>query len=432
MKILESSRKKYYYSYFICRIQFWPSSPEGEKGKIIMVHKKSTCPGREKYLSGKRILPKPIDNTTTIPQLIDNLDAYNGGRLRAACQLLKEKYSREDVTVGLSLAGALTPAGLGPSTIIPLMNHGYVDWLSTTGANMYHDLHYAFNLPMHRGSHNVNDAELRENGVTRIYDILFDYEVLMETDKRLRKIILQPEFQKEMGTREFYYLLGKVIDDYERQNNFDQVSVLAAAYRNGIPVFTSSPGDSTIGMNLAGLELLAEAEGLQNKFKLKINPSLDVNDSTAIILNAKKYEQGKTAVILIGGGSPKNFMLQTEPQIQEILMIPEVGQDLDINITDARPDTGGLSGASPSEAASWGKIDPSNLHEAVTAYLDVTLAFPLMTAYVLQTTEPKKLKKLYYRGEELHKKLIESYLANNKEVEELKRIMQSFSVRGQE
>jgi deoxyhypusine synthase len=279
-------------------------------------------------------------------------------------------------------------------------------------------------MPLFRGSHNVDDADLRDKGVTRIYDVLFDYEdVLMETDRRLRKIMMRPEFQKEMGTREFYHHLGKVINDYEQKNNLGEVSVIAAAYRNGIPIFTSSPGDSTIGMNVAGLELLAGASGLKNRFKLTINPSIDVNDSTAIILNAKNYENGKTGVILIGGGSPKNFMLQTEPQIQEVLMIPEAGQDYDINITDARPDTGGLSGAPPSEAVSWGKIDPTKLEETVTAYIDVTVAFPLMVAYVRQTTKPKKLKRLYDRGEELRQKLVKSYLENNKEVEDLKSLM---------
>ena len=389
-----------------------------------MKDEKSRHHGKSQYLCGQRILPEPICKATDIVQIIDGMDAYNGGRLRAACHLLRDRYTAEDVTIGLSLAGALTPAGLGPSAVIPLMNHGFVDWLSATGANMYHDLHFAFDLPMHRGSHTVDDADLRDKGVTRIYDILFDYEdVLMETDRRLRQILLRPEFQKEMGTREFYHHLGKVLDQHEKKNGLGQVSILAAAYRNGIPVFTSSPGDSTIGMNVAGLELLTEAAGLQEKFKLKINPSIDVNDSTAIILNAQKYETGRTAVILIGGGSPKNFMLQTEPQIQEILMIPEVGQDYDINVTDARPDTGGLSGAPPSEAASWGKIDPTKLEETVTAYLDVTVALPMMAAYVIQTTGPKKQKRLYDRGDELHQKLIKSYLENNKEVETLKKLI---------
>jgi deoxyhypusine synthase len=389
-----------------------------------MEHQKKDCPGKDKYLKGKRVLPQPISKDINLTSVIDNMDAYNGGRLRAACQLLRNRYSQEDVTIGLSLAGALTPAGLGPSTVIPLMNHGFVDWLTATGANMYHDMHFALNMPLFRGSHNVDDADLRDKGVTRIYDILFDYQdVLMETDKVLRKILLRPEFQKEMGTQEFYHHLGKCLDELEKKSNIGQVSILAAAYRNGIPVFTSSPGDSTIGMNIAGVELLAEASGMLGKFKLKINPSIDVNDSTAIILNAKQYEKGKTGVILIGGGSPKNFMLQTEPQIQEVLMIPEAGQDYDINITDARPDTGGLSGAPPSEAASWGKIDPTKLEETVTAYIDVTVAFPLMVAYTLQTTKPKKLKRLYDRRQELHENLIKSYLENNKEIEELKEIM---------
>jgi deoxyhypusine synthase len=394
-----------------------------------MENNKSNCPGKQKYLAGKRILPEPISEKTDIVKLIDNLDAYNGGRLRAACHLLRDRYSKDDVTVGLSLAGALTPAGLGPSTIIPLMNHGFVDWITATGANMYHDIHYAFNLPMFRGSHNVDDTDLRAKGITRIYDILFDYEdVLMETDRRLREILVRPEFQKEMGTREFYHHLGKILNEFEQKNKLGQVSILAAAFRNGIPVFTSSPGDSTIGMNVAGLELLAEALNLKDKFKLKINPSIDVNDSTAIVLNAKNYEKGKTGVILIGGGSPKNFMLQTEPQIQEVLMIPEVGQDYDINITDARPDTGGLSGAPPSEAASWGKIDPTKLEETVTAYLDVTVAFPMMVAYTIQAAKPKKLKRLYDRGAELQEKLVKSYLENNKEVEKLKGLIKKISV----
>jgi deoxyhypusine synthase len=381
------------------------------------------------YLSGKRVLPEPISKDSNVASIIDNMDAYNGGRLRAACQLMRDKYSQEDVTIGLSIAGALTPAGLGPSTIIPLMNHGFVDWMVSTGANMYHDMHFALNMPLFRGSHTVDDADLRDKGVTRIYDILFDYQdVLMATDRILRKIMLRPEFQKEMGTREYYHHLGKVLNEYEQKNNLGEVSVLAAAYRNGIPVFTSSPGDSTIGMNVAGLELLAEATGLRDHFKLKINPTIDVNDSTAIILNAKKYEKGKTGVLLIGGGSPKNFLLQTEPQIQEVLMIPEAGQDYDINITDARPDTGGLSGAPPGEAVTWGKIDPTQLEETVTAYLDVTVAFPLLVAYIRQTTKPKKPKRLYDRGDELRKKLIESYLANNKEVEELKSLMRKLPV----
>ena len=365
------------------------------------------CSKKSQYLSGKRILPEPITKDYSVTDLIEKtFNAYNAGRIKNAAELIVKEYSREDVTVGMSLAGALTPAGMA-SSIIPLIEYGYVDWIVATGANMYHDMHYTFNLPLYEGSPNVDDVDLREVGVTRIYDVLFDYEnVLMETDRRLRKILTRKEFQKEMGTQEFYYYLGKIMNEVEQENKLGKVNILAAAYRAGVPVFTSSPGDSTIGMNVAGLEVLSD------KFKLRINPSIDVNESTAIILNSKVYEKGKTAVILVGGGSPKNFMLQTEPQIQEILRIQEVGQDYFIQITDARVDTGGLSGATPKEAVTWGKIDPNEVEKSVIVYTDSTIALPLITSYVMQNANVKKLKRLYDKREELMKKLKDSYFEN--------------------
>ena len=365
------------------------------------------CSKKSQYLSGKRILPEPITKDYSVTDLIEKtFNAYNAGRIKNAAELIVKEYSREDVTVGMSLAGALTPAGMA-SSIIPLIEYGYVDWIVATGANMYHDMHYTFNLPLYEGSPNVDDVDLREVGVTRIYDVLFDYEnVLMETDRRLRKILTRKEFQKEMGTQEFYYHLGKIMNEVEQENKLGKVNILAAAYRAGVPVFTSSPGDSTIGMNVAGLEVLSD------KFKLRINPSIDVNESTAIILNSKVYEKGKTAVILVGGGSPKNFMLQTEPQIQEILRIQEVGQDYFIQITDARVDTGGLSGATPKEAVTWGKIDPNEVEKSVIVYTDSTIALPLITSYVMQNANVKKLKRLYDKREELMKKLKDSYFEN--------------------
>jgi deoxyhypusine synthase len=365
------------------------------------------CPNKKAYLSGKRIKPEAIAAGYTITDLIEKtFNAYNAGRIKDACQLLVRRFAKTDVTTGMSLAGALTPAGM-QSSIIALMDHGFIDWIVATGANMYHDLHYAFNLPLFEGSPNVDDCAMRKVGVTRIYDVLFDYEdVLMETDRRLRKILVEPQFQKDMGTQEFYYLLGRRMDECETANGTGHVSIMAAAYRNGIPVFTSSPGDSTIGMNVAGLELLSE------KFRLKINPSIDVNESTAIILNAKKHENGKTGVILVGGGSPKNFMLQTEPQIQEILRIKEAGQDYFIQITDARVDTGGLSGATPREAVTWGKIDPESVDNSVIVYADCTIVLPLITAYVLQNTEPRRLRRLYDRRAELFARLRHAYFEN--------------------
>ena len=368
--------------------------------------RKRKCPNKKKYMSGKRILPKGITGREPLTDIVSNVFlAYNASRLKEGCRLFTERMLNKDVTVGISLAGALTPAGLGCSCVIPLIKAGFVDWIVGTGANMYHDLHFAFNLPVHTGTHLVDDADLRKNDVVRIYDVFLGYsDCLMATDDILRQILVQPEFQGEMGTAEFYYLLGKYTAEWERKSANKDASVLAAAYRCGVPVYTSSPGDSTIGMNIAGLEI--------NGNKLRINPSIDVNETTAFVLEAKR-SGGKSGVFLVGGGSPKNFMLQTEPQIQEILRIKEVGHDYFFQITDARPDTGGLSGATPHEAVSWGKIDPNKLPDAIVCYLDATVALPIVTHYALAKHNRRPLKRLYDKRQKCMQKLIGEYFAHN-------------------
>ncbi|HOK78557.1 MAG TPA: deoxyhypusine synthase [Verrucomicrobiota bacterium] len=369
--------------------------------------RKKKCPLRDKFLSGPRILPRNITGKEKVSDIIDKTYlAYNSARLREGCHLFVEKMLEPDVTIGMSFAGALTPAGLGCSCIIPLIKAGFVDWIVATGANLYHDLHFALNYPVHVGSFKMDDTALRNNDIVRIYDVLLGYsDCLMATDEILRSILVQPEFQREMGTAELHYLLGRYCAEWERKNGLKDVSVLAAAYRAGVPCYTSSPGDSTIGMNVAGVELRGN--------KLRINPSIDVNETTAFVLAAKR-SGGKSGVVLWGGGSPKNFMLQTEPQIQEVLRIKEYGQDYFLQVTDARPDTGGLSGATPSEAVSWGKVDPASLPDAVVCYTDSTIAMPLFTHYALAQHKPRKLRRLYDQRPALLKALKKEYFAHNK------------------
>lgn len=369
--------------------------------------RKKKCPNRAKYLSGQRILPKGITGKEKAEDLIDRTFlAYNSARLREGCRLFVEKMLEPDVTIGMSFAGALTPAGLGCSSIVPLIKAGFVDWIVATGANLYHDLHFALNYPVYVGRHNLDDVDLRANDIVRIYDVLIGYsDCLMATDEILRKILVQPEFQKEMGTAELHYLLGRYAAEWERKAGLKDVSVLAAAYRAGVPCFTSSPGDSTIGMNIADVELRGS--------KLRINPSIDVNESTAYVLAAKR-SGGRSGVVLWGGGSPKNFLLQTEPQIQEVLRIKEYGHDYFFQVTDARPDTGGLSGATPSEAVSWGKVDPACLPDAVVCYTDTTIALPLFTHYALSRHKPRKLRRLYDQREKVLKALRREYFLHNK------------------
>ena len=364
---------------------------------------------KSKFLGGKRIDPAPISSTTTVADLIDeSFLAYNAARLREACQLFNKKMLEPDVTVGMSITGALTPAGLGISALIPLIKAGFVDWIISTGANLYHDTHFGIGLSMHLGNAQTSDVVLREEEVVRIYDIFFDYSVLLDTDAFFRKIIEAPEFQKPMSTAEFHYLCGRYVHERELKLKIKDKSLLAVAYEYGVPIYTSSPGDSSIGMNVA-------AKALQGN-KLAFDPSLDVNETASIVLAAKrgttkkkKKKGGRSAVFILGGGSPKNFLLQTEPQIQEVLGIDERGHDYFLQVTDARPDTGGLSGATPGEAVSWGKVDPDRLPDAVVCYVDSTVALPLITAYALTRHEPREPKRLYDKREEFMSLLLAEY-----------------------
>ncbi len=356
---------------------------------------------RKDFLRGQRIDPKPITGRETIPELVDQAFlAYNAGRLAEGCRLFAERMLEDDVTVGMSLTGAMTPAGLGMSTIIPLVEAGFLDWIVSTGANLYHDAHFGLGLAMHRGTPFADDVELREEGVVRIYDIFFDYEVLLSTDAFIREVSAGPEFQRPMSTAEYHYLLGGYVLEREKALGLSRKSLLGVAHRCGVPVYTSSPGDSSIGMNVAEQALTGS--------RLRFDPSADVNETSAIVFDAKTHG-GKSGVLIIGGGSPKNFVLQTEPQIQEVLGISEKGHDYYLQITDARPDTGGLSGATPSEAVSWGKIDPDQLPGTVVCYLDNTVGFPIVAAYALAKRKKRRLRRLYDRREELLRHLTEAY-----------------------
>ncbi|MBI1177969.1 deoxyhypusine synthase [bacterium] len=355
-----------------------------------------------KFAAYPRLDPFGIGKDVSAADLIDNaLLAYNGGRLREAAHLLAQKMLPKNGFIGMSLTGALTPAGLGKSCIIPLMKAGFVDWIVSTGANLYHDLHFGLDMALHQGSPFLDDVVLHRDGVIRIYDVLFDYNVLLDTDAFVREVVQGPEFQKTMGTDEFHYLLGKYVAARQKKLKLKDSSILATAFECGIPIFTSSPGDSSIGMNVAAMSL--------RDSQLQFDINRDVNQTAAIVYAAKA--SGYTSSVLIfGGGSPKNFMLQTEPQIQEVMGIAEKGHDYFLQCTDARPDTGGLSGATPAEAVSWGKVDPDTLPDCVVCYTDSTIAMPLLTAYCLSRVKPRKAKKLMARREKLYDDLKGQYL----------------------
>ncbi len=348
-----------------------------------MPHRAPGSPGlsRKPFLSGKPIKYYRPTGSPQVKQLIDEgFQAFNAGRLNEACQIFSEKMlaPENDTTIGLTIAGALTPAGLG-GCIIELMERGLVDFLISTGANLYHDLHYALNFTLRRGSPFLNDVELYEEGVIRIYDVLFPASVLLETDLYIREFLVRSGLNGPIATSELHYRLG--LDLLERFPGCEEHSVVARAAKCGVPIYTSSPGDSSLGMNIAYHELM-------NGSGLMIDPNKDVNEVCAVVLAGKQ-----NGCVILGGGSPKNFYLQAQPTLWEVYGIPKGGNDYFIQITTDQVVWGGLSGATPAEAVSWGKVNPGVLPDTVVAYVDSTIAFPLFCEYALASpnaTRPRK------------------------------------------
>ncbi len=348
-----------------------------------MPHRTPGSPGRpvEGRLDGEPIRYYRPRGSAEVRQLIDQgFQAFNAGRLSEACRIFTDKMLEpsNDTTIGLTVAGALTPAGLG-GCIIELMERGLVDFLISTGANLYHDLHYAMNFTLHRGSPFLDDVELYEQGIIRIYDVLFRSSVLLETDAYIREFLRRERLEGPMSSAEFHYRLGR--DLMERFPGCEQHSVVAHAAAADVPIYTSSPGDSSIGMNIASNELLDGSSFM-------IDPNRDVNEVCAIILAG--HQNG---CVILGGGSPKNFYLQGQPTLWEVYGIPKGGNDYFIQITTDQAVWGGLSGATPAEAVSWGKVNPAALPDTVVAYCDSTIAFPLFCEYVIGSERGRRPRK---------------------------------------
>src|SRR5215213_11724009 len=348
-----------------------------------MPHRAPGSPGHGpgQYLQGKQIQYYRPRGSAEVRQLIDgSFQAFNAGRLSEACHIFADKMlaPEHDTTIGLTVAGALTPAGLG-GCAIELMERGLIDFIISTGANLYHDLHYALNFTLHRGSPFLDDVELYEQGVIRIYDVLFPATVLLETDLYIRDFLVRAKLSGPMATSELHYRLG--LDLMERQPGCEAYSVVACAAKAGVPIYTSSPGDSSIGMNIAYHELM-------NGSTLMIDPNRDVNEVCAIVLAG-----AKNGCVILGGGSPKNFYLQGQPTLWEVYGIPRGGNDYFIQMTTDQVVWGGLSGATPAEAVSWGKVNPGVLPDTVVAYCDSTIAFPLFCEYTVGHPNGRRKRK---------------------------------------
>jgi deoxyhypusine synthase len=342
---------------------------------------------------GKDIPHIKLDPKMKIEDLVDIYanSGFNGRKLGEAAKLFA-KMIEEDATICLTVSGAMTPVGFG-GIIKTLIERGFVDWIITTGANVYHEDHFAWGLPIKQGHHDVDDMKLYENEIVRIRDVYIKfYETLEAEDKIIRKIFGKDFPDKPFTTAEFCNFLGKISKE---KSKYPEKSFVTTAYDYDVPVYISTMKDSSLALNLA-------VQRLQGRI-FNIDFVREILEQAAILFNSKK-----SGIVEIGGGVPKNTAQQTGPLLDQILGRNDGGQDYIIQITDARPDTGGLSGATLAEGKSWGKVQDAHVG-TVTVYADATIAFPILALYVLSNQKSRKPKRLYKRLDEFYNKLSKDY-----------------------
>ena len=345
---------------------------------------------------GKDIPHIKLDEKMTIEDLINVFasSGFNGRQLGDAAKLYA-KMIKENATICLTVSGALTPVGFG-GIIKTLIERGFVDWIITTGANVYHEDHFAWGLPIKQGSFNVDDMKLYENEIVRIRDIYIKfYETLEAEDQVIQKMFGIDFPDKPFTTAEFCNLMGKMSKE---NSKYPEKSFITAAYEYDVPVYISTIKDSSLALNLAVHRLADKTYNLDFV--------REIIEQAAIL-----YDSKKSGIVELGGGVPKNAAQQTGPLLDQILRRNDGGQDYIIQITDARPDTGGLSGATLQEGKSWGKVQDAH-NGMVTVYADATIAFPILALYVLSNQKTRKPKRLYKKIGKLYDNLKDDYFKN--------------------
>ncbi|UCD57715.1 MAG: deoxyhypusine synthase family protein [Candidatus Hydrogenedentota bacterium] len=354
--------------------------------------------GESKTKGFEMIDPLPVEKYNDIPGFIENVfgkSGFNARRLAEACAIYR-RMMEEDATICITLAGAMTPIGMsGP--LIQLMEKGCVDFIISTGANLYHDLHRAFDMPMVQGSPHADDDTLRKEGLARILDVyVADDETLMPSDRIIVESAVSKEFDKPISSADLHESIGQHI---LKQAPNPEKSFVAAAAANGVPIYSPSPGDSSIGMNLIIPHLFGK--------RVPLDPLLDIVETTAIVRAARK-----NGVVIVGGGAPKNFYMQTQPVLWQILRDDFGGHDFFIQMTVDSPEYGGLSGATPEEAVSWGKIKDAQ-QNCVVVNSCCSITFPLLSKYALELDLGRERKKLLLRKAEYVAELIDAARNNS-------------------
>ena len=352
------------------------------------VHKSDNGHGsRRQFRQARPVSPPPIRGDEKPAQILTQMfSAYVGRQERTAYELMRRSIT-ERYAVFLTLSGAMTPAGLHQSCLIPLIERGAIDCISTTGANLYHDAHRVLGHAIREINPDAGDLALRKARIIRIYDLGFDEQVLLDTDRLFSAILCRPEFQRSLTTPEFHFLLGARIAALEQALGVKEPSLLSVAWRHRLPIFAGAVQDGSIFLNMVKLKRL-----LGDEFRLEIDVNQDVYEMGALQHYCSSKLGKKLAIWILGGGVPKNYTLQGEPLLSQIFEVETDGFDIDVQFCVDPVDNGALSSCPASEGHTWGKVSPEGVERSVYVHTDLTAVFPWITYTLLSERSLKKPK----------------------------------------
>ena len=341
---------------------------------------------RRPFQKARTVDPKPITGQESARELLAHaFSAYVGRQERTAFELMKRSLD-EDCSIFLTLSGAMTPAGLHQSCIIPLIERGIISCLTTTGANLYHDAHRIIGHAIREVNPNAGDLALRLARVIRIYDLGFWEEALLDTDALFSALMRGPDYQRSMTTAEFHFLLGRDIAAMEKALGVKQPSLLATCWKYRVPIFVGAVQDGSIFLNAVKLKRL-----FPDTFKFSIDINDDVFSMAAVQHWARHHGSKRLAIWILGGGVPKNYTLQGEPLLDQILYVPTQGFDIDVQFCVDPVDNGALSSCPAGEGHTWGKVSVEAVETgSVYVHCDVTAVFPWLTHALLEDPKAKR------------------------------------------
>jgi deoxyhypusine synthase len=347
-----------------------------------------------------------VDQCQSVHEIFEHcLPAFGGAILRRVYNIL-DRAIGQGCPITLSISGPITVSGQHQAWLIPLIETGWVAYISTTDAVCYHDGHRSLNEhskdPIYEVPIFGDDGALRDEGVIRVTDMGFDEEVLLDQDKFLTAVLKRPEFQTKMTGTELRYRLGQFYDEQERRNGVPP-GLLSTCQKLGVPIFVGAPSDGSVFLNSMKLWAMKQA-GLIADYDFDLDLHAEVFEACAYHYWGLFGSSARAiATLILGGGVPKNFNLQPEPALGQVLGLPNVrGYEFDVQITTAPVTDGSLSSCLPAEAVTWGKVDKDTYQQSTESLpADYSMMMPFLVKALMEKHAAREPYRLYERREQL-------------------------------